>query len=63
MWFIRAPLTLLACSQQATQVPEAPERFVVSLEDAAALNHISVFMTGAGELTYCYTKPSELSGC
>ncbi|KAM0791392.1 hypothetical protein ACM66B_005855 [Microbotryomycetes sp. NB124-2] len=32
--------------QQALQVPESPERFVVQLEDASSLNHVAVFMTG-----------------
>ncbi|ORY89462.1 hypothetical protein BCR35DRAFT_300654 [Leucosporidium creatinivorum] len=46
--------------QQATQVPEAPERFVVSLEDAAALNHISVFMTGAAPFPEGYAATIHL---
>ncbi|KAK4053912.1 hypothetical protein OIO90_003749 [Microbotryomycetes sp. JL221] len=37
---------MFADSQQALQVPETPERFVVPLEDALSLNHVAIFMTG-----------------
>ncbi|KAM0753102.1 DUF775-domain-containing protein [Meredithblackwellia eburnea MCA 4105] len=33
--------------KQAVQIPESPERFVGQIENAASLNHLCVFLTGA----------------